>query len=154
MTKSTPTGTTQKSNPTAAGNTLNDPGRNAPWSRPELEKNPDQVLEALRETKHMINSLQKREARLKAEIDQLHRDQRLSAFADPEDPRKFNHNGISVSICKGRKKRIYDSAVQMQIEVKEKEIDRIKYIADHKNQFTDEFAPDYWRVNLAKDEVL
>ena len=36
---------------------------------------------------------------------------------------------------------------------KQKEIDRIKYLADRREQFTDEFAPSYWRVNL-RDEVL
>ena len=35
----------------------------------------------------------------------------------------------------------------------QKQIDKVKYVADRRDQFTDEFAPSYWRVNL-RDEVL
>ena len=47
----------------------------------------------------------------------------------------------------------FDDAIQMEIDAKQKEIDRIKYLADRRDQFTDEFAPSYWRV-WCKDEVL
>ena len=122
-----------------------------PWNRPELEKSVTYVLDTLRETKHMIASLQEREKRLKAEVQQLQDLHKLDHLVDPEDPQKFNL--AWVSLCKGRKRRVYDSAVQMEIDAKQKEIDRIKYLADRREQFTDEFAPSYWRVSL-KDEVL
>jgi hypothetical protein len=109
------------------------------------------VLESLRETKHMINSLQEREKRLKSEVAQLHEQGRLDHLVDEDDPQKFNGDNITVSICKGRKKRVYESAVQMEIDAKQKEIDKVKYVADRKGQFTDEFAPSYWRVNLGKE---
>ena len=124
-----------------------------PWNRPELEKSVTYVLDTLRETKHMIASLQEREKRLKAEVSQLHEQGKLDHLVDPDDPQKFNGDGMSVSIVKGRKRRIYDSAIQTEIDAKQKEIDRIKYLADRREQFTDEFAPSYWRVNL-RDEVL
>ena len=124
-----------------------------PWNHPELDRSPDYVLATLRETKHMIASLQEKEKRLKAEVGQLHEQGKLDHLVDEDDPQKFNGDGLSVSLCKGRKRRVYDSAVQMEIDVKQKEIDRIKYLADRRDQFTDEFAPSYWRVNL-KDEVL
>ena len=111
------------------------------------------VLDNLRETKHMIASLQEREKRLKSEVQQLHDQGKLDHLVDADDPQKFNGDGLSVSLCKGRKRRVYDSAVQMEIDAKQKEIDRVKYLADRREQFTDEFAPSYWRVNL-KDEVL
>ena len=58
------------------------------------------------------------------------------------------------SACaKAEAPRPYDSAIQMEIDAKQKEIDRIKYLADRREQFTDEFAPSYWQVNL-RDEVL
>lgn len=101
----------------------------------------------------MIASLQEREKRLKSEVKQLHEQGKLDHLVDADDPQKFNGDGLSVSLCKGRKRRIYDSAVQMEIDAKQKEIDRVKYLADRREQFTDEFAPSYWRVNL-KDEVL
>ena len=111
------------------------------------------MLSTLRETKHMIASLQEKEKRLKSEVGQLHEQGKLDHLVDPDDPQKFNGDGVSVSLCKGREKRVYDSAIQMEIDAKQKEIDRIKYLADRREQFTDEFAPSYWRVNL-REEVL
>ena len=111
------------------------------------------MLATLRETKHMIASLQEKEKRLKSEVGQLHEQGKLDHLVDSDDPQKFNADGLSVSLCKGRKRRVYDSAVQMEIDAKQKEIDKVKYVADRKGQFTDEFAPSYWRVNL-RDEVL
>ena len=110
------------------------------------------MLATLRETKHMIASLQEKEKRLKAEVGQLHEQGKLDHLVDKDDPQKFNGDGLSVSLCKGRKRRVYDAAIQMEIDVKQ-EIDRIKYLADRRDQFIDEFAPSYWRVNL-RDEVL
>ena len=150
---STPTGTSEKSSINTASSTASDASPKGPWNRPELEKSVDYVLDNLRETKHMIASLQEREKRLKSEVKQLHEQGKLDHLVDADDPQKFNGDGLSVSLCKGRKRRIYDSAVQMEIDAKQKEIDRVKYLADRREQFTDEFAPSYWRVNL-KDEVL
>ena len=59
-------------------------------------------------------------------------------MVDSEDPHKYNGDGISVSICKAGSVG-FDSAIQM-IDAKQKEIDRIKYLADRRNQFTDELA--------------
>ena len=107
----------------------------------------------LRETKYMIANLQDREKRLKAEVQQLFDSGALASMVDENDPQKFHGDGVSVSICKGRKTRTYDSAVQMEIEVLQKQIDKVKYIADRKEQYEDTFAPSYWRVSI-RDEVL
>ena len=101
----------------------------------------------------MIASLQEREKRLKNEVNELQVTGRLDHLVDSEDPHKYNGDGISVSICKGRKRRVYDSAIQMEIDAKQKEIDRIKYLADRRDQFTDEFGPSYWRVNLREEQL-
>ena len=152
-TKPASAGISEKSNTSTPSSIASDASPKGPWNRPELEKSPDYVLENLRETKHMINSLQEREKRLKAEVAQLHEQGKLDHLVDAEDPQKFNGDGLSVSLVKGRIKRIYDSAVQMEIEVLQKQIDKVKYLADRKQQYEDTFAPSYWRVNL-KDEVL
>jgi len=140
-------------NTSTAANTSNGALSKGPWNRPELDGSPDYVLDTLRETKHMIASLQEKEKRLKSEVNQLHEQGKLDHLVDPDDPQKFNGDNISVSICKGRKRRVYESAVQMEIDAKQKEIDRVKYVADRKGQFTDEYAPSYWRVNL-REETL
>ena len=141
------------SNTSTTSSIANAASSNGPWTRPELERSPNYVLESLREVKHMIASLQEKEKRLKSEVGQLHEQGKLDHLVDEDDPQKFNGDGLSVSLCKGRKRRVYDSAVQMEIDTKQKEIDRVKYLADRREQFTDEFAPSYWRVNL-RDEVL
>lgn len=102
----------------------------------------------------MIASLQEREKRLKAEVSQLHEQGKLDHLVDPDDPQKFNGDGMSISLCSGKKKRVYDAAVQMEIDVKQAEIDKIKYVAERKQQYEDTYGPSYWRVNVAKDEVL
>ena len=152
-TKSTQPGTSASSNTSTTSSIANAASPKGPWSHPELNRSPDYVLATLRETKHMIASLQEREKRLKAEVGQLHEQGKLDHLVDPDDPQKFNGDGLSVSLCKGRKRRVYDDAIQMEIDAKQKEIDRVKYLADRRDQFTDEFAPSYWRVNL-RDEVL
>ena len=82
------------------------------------------MLATLRETKHMIASLQEKEKRLKSEVSQLHEQGKLDHLVDEDDPQKFNADGLSVSLCKGRKRRVYDPAVQTEIDAKQKEIDR------------------------------
>jgi hypothetical protein len=146
-------GTSESLKPSTPANTSNAASNNGPWTRPELEKNPNQVLDVLRETKYMIANLQDREKRLKAEVQQLFDSGALASMVDENDPQKFHGDGVSVSICKGRKTRTYDSAVQMEIEVLQKQIDKVKYIADRKEQYEDTFAPSYWRVSI-RDEVL
>ena len=84
------------------------------------------MLDTLRETKHMIASLQEREKRLKSEVGQLHEQGKLDHLVDAEDPQKFNGDGLSVSLVKGRKKRVYESAVQMAIDAKQQEIDKLR----------------------------
>ena len=101
----------------------------------------------------MIASLQEREKRLKSEVGQLHEQGKLDHLVDEDDPQKFNGDGLSVSLCKGKKRRVYDSAVQMEIDVLQKQIDKAKYLADRKQQYEDTYGPSYWRVSL-KDEVL
>ena len=101
----------------------------------------------------MIASLQEKEKRLKSEVGQLHEQGKLDHLVDENDPQKFHGDNISVSICKGRIKRIYDSAVQVEIDALQKQIDKLKYVADRKGQYQESHAPSYWRVNL-RDEVL
>ncbi len=152
-TRSTEPGTPDSLNTNTTASTSNDASSKGPWTRPELDRSPDYVLSTLRETKHMIASLQEKEKRLKSEVGQLHERGKLDHLVDEKDPQKFNSDGLSVSLCSGRKRRVYDSAVQMEIDAKQKEIDRIKYLADRRDQFVDEFAPSYWRVNLREEQL-
>ena len=153
-TNSTAPGTSEKLSTPTPSNILNVASPKGPWNRPELEKSVDYVLDNLRETKHMINSLQEREKRLKAEVSQLHEQGKLDHLIDADDPQKFNGDGVTVALCQGRTKRIYDEIVQMELDAKQQEIDRIKYKADRLGSFTDKVGPSHWRVSLAKDEVL
>ena len=64
----TETGTSEKSSINTASNIANAAGSKGPWNHPELDRSPDYVLATLRETKHMIASLQEKEKRLKSEV--------------------------------------------------------------------------------------
>jgi hypothetical protein len=147
-TKSSLTGSQESLKPSTPLNTSSDATNDGPWRHPELEINPEFVLDSLRECQHMINSLEAKKKQYKGEIQQLYDQGALAHLVDDMDSQKYNGDGVSIALCKGRKTRIYDNAVQMEIEVKLKEIEKIKYVADRKEQFTDKFAPSYWRVNL------
>ena len=85
----------------------------------------------------MINALEAKKKRHKAELVQLHKDGLLKPFADESDPQKFNGDGVTVALCQGRTKRIYDEIVQMELDAKQQEIDKIKYLADRAGNYTD-----------------
>ena len=116
-----------------------------PWNQPELTGSPEFVLDSLRETQHMINALEAKKKRHKAELIKLHADGLLDQFADESDPQKFNGDGVTVALCQGRTKRIYDEIVQMELDAKQQEIDKIKYLADRKGNYTDKVGPSHWR---------
>ena len=147
-TKSMQPGTFENSSTSTPVSTSSDASSVGPWSRPELSINPEFVLDSLRECQHMINSLEAKKKQYKGEIQQLYDQGALAHLVDDMDSQKYNGEGVSVALCKGRKIRVYDSAVQMEIDAKQKEIDKIKYIAERKEQFTDKFGPSFWRVNL------
>ena len=127
-----------------------------PWNGPELTKSPEFVLDTLRETQHMINSLNARKEGLKKEVNEMFEAGQLAHLVDEKDSQKYNGDGISVAICKGKTKRIYEDEVQAEIDALQQQIDKVKYIAERKQQFTEETGRSYWRVNLAKekDEIL
>ena len=155
-TNCTPTGTSESLSTTTQSNIVNGVSPKGPWNGPELTKSPEYVLDTLRETQHMINSLTARKEGLKKEVNELFEAGQLSHLVDEKDSRKYNGDGISVAICKGKTKRIYEDAVQEEIDALQQQIDKIKYVADRKQQFTEETGRSFWRVNLAKeqDEVL
>ena len=120
-TKSTPTGTSESLNTNTPSSIASAASQRA-VEPPRLEKSVDYVLDNLRETKHMIASLLEREKRLKSEVQQLREQGKLDHLVDEDDPQKFNGDGLSISLYKGRKRRVYDSAIQMEIDAKQKEL--------------------------------
>ena len=91
------------------------------------------MLDTLRETKHMIASLQEKEKRLKSEVNELHEQGKLDHLVDPDDPQKFNGDGLSVSLVqRPEASGLRLGAIQMEIDAKQKEIDKVKYLADRR----------------------
>ena len=86
-----------------------------PWSQPTLEMSVTESLRELREVKSMLASLQEREKRLKAQIDQFHTDGGLSHLVDENNSNLFHASGMSLSLCQGRRTRKWHSSVQEQI---------------------------------------
>ena len=102
----------------------------------------------------MIASLQEKEKRLKS--DRPCCTNRASSIiqVDADDPQKFNGDGLSISLgAKAESAVVGDSAIQMEIDAKQKEIDRIKYLADRRNIHR-RMAPLYWRVNLREERSM
>lgn len=131
--------------PASKPNTLHGAG---PWIQPELKANPDQTLDLLRETKHMINSLVEREKKLKAELQKMHENGELDPFVSDDNDRKFVGLGISVTLVPGKQKRTWSSSVQKQLSVIEKEKKKVEAEAEYKGEYTVEQGAPSWRVNL------
>ena len=155
-TSCTQTGMSENLSTSTQCNISNAVSNKGPWNGPELTKSPEFVLDTLRESQHMINSLLARKEGLKKEVNEMFEAGQLAHLVDAKDSQKYNGDGISVAICKGKTKRIYEDAVQAEIDELQQQIDKVKYAAERKKQFTEETGKSYWRVNLAKerDEVL
>ena len=148
MTKSMTPGTSASESTNSLASTLKDA---SPWQRPELTGSPDYILETLRETKHMINSLQEREKRLKADIQKMYEEGSMAHLVDDENSQKYNGSGVSVTLCPGKKKRTWDSAVQMELDKLQQEVKRVEAKAEYARLYTEEQGPSYWRVTLEKE---
>lgn len=144
-------GMTDSVSTTKTRNTSNGATAKGPLQAPELTKSPEYVLDALRETQHMIHSLQERAKKLKAEVDVMYRDGLMAHLVDDENSDKYNGTGVSVTLCAGKKTRTWDSAVQMELDHLQQQMDRVKLKAEAARLFTDKEGPKYWRVNLSQE---
>lgn len=151
MTRSMTPGTSASVNTTTAPNTSNAATNAAPWKGPELTGSPDYILETLRETKHMINSLQEREKRLKADVQKMYETGEMAHLVDDENSQKYNGPGVSVTLMPGRKTRKWDSAVQMELDKLQQEMKRVEAKAEYARLYTEEQGKPYWRVNLERE---
>ena len=144
-------GTSANASTSSAPNTSNGASVKGPWQGPELTKSPEYILDALRETQHMINSLQERAKKLKAEVHDMYGKGELAHLVDDENSDKYNGHGVSVTLCKGKVKRVWASAVQMELDKIQGEMDKVKLKAESARLFTEEEGPKFWRVNLQKE---
>ena len=116
-------GTSESLSTSTPANTSNVASPKGPWSHPELDRSPDYVLATLRETKHMITSLQEKEKRLKSKWVSCMNRASLTWWMPMI--RKFNGDGLSISLYEAGR-RVYDSAIQMEIDAKQR-VNRVKY---------------------------
>ena len=151
MTKSMTPGTSASESTTTPANTWNGATENAPWQAPELESNPECTLDLLRETKHMINSLQEREKKYKAEIQKMHEAGELAPLVDEENSNRYNGHGVSVTLVPGKRKRTWDPSVQEEIDQLQKQIKKIEAMAEYHRQYTEQQGPSTWRVTLERE---
>ena len=125
-----------------------------PWSHPELKKSADFTLESLRETRHMIASLQDREKRLKADLQQLFENGDLEEFLDDENDQRIIGPGISATLCTGKSTRQWFPEIQSRITELQEQLDDVKRRGEAARAYTDKPGSPYWRINLEKDEIL
>lgn len=122
----------------------------APWQAPELVKSPEFIFDTLRETQYMVNNLTDKVKKLKAEIHELHGKGQLAHLVDDENSNKYNGSGVSVTLCSGKKKRVWQSRVQEQLDELQAQMDKIKLQAEAARLYTEEEGPKSWRVSLQK----
>ena len=96
----------------------------------------------------MIQSLVEREKKLKAEVSKMHELGLLAHLVDDENSQKYNGQGVSVTLCPGKTKRKWDSAVQMELDRLQGEIKKVEAKAEYARQYSEETGSPYWRVNL------
>lgn len=150
-TNCTLTGTSENLNACTPPNISNGATPKGPWNGPELKKSPNYILDTLRETKQMINSLQDREKHLKAEVQEMYESGELAHLVDDKNAAKYNGEGVSVTLVPGRKTRTWDSAVQQEIDQLQEKIKQIEAKAEYARQYKDNQGPSSWRVSLQKE---
>ena len=123
-------------------------GVSAPWTKPTLTKDPEYVFETLREAKHSQNTFGERIKRCQAELMEMHKQGELAEYVDDKNSDKYNGPGVSVTLCRGRVKRTWDSEVQEQLDKLQKEMKRIEQLAERAEKYTEERGEDYWRMTL------
>lgn len=99
----------------------------------------------------MINSLQEREKRLKADVQKMYETGEMAHLVDDENSQKYNGSGVSVTLMPGRKTRKWDSAVQMELDKLQKEVKKVEAKAEYARLYTEEQGQPYWRVTLEKE---
>ena len=148
--KSAQTSTQKTSNVPTQSNTSSDVST-PPWREPELHQSPDYVLDTLRETKHMIKSLQEREIRLKENVQAMYQTGAMAHLVDDENSCRFNGSGVSVTLVQGKAKRKWFPAVQEQIDKLQAEIKKIEATAEYTRAFTESMGTPYWKVTLEQE---
>lgn len=123
----------------------------SPWQSPELKKSPEYVLDSLRNTRSMIANLQEREARLKAEVNEMYMDGSLSHLVDDSNSQKFNFQGVSVTLVAGKTTREWNPDYQKQIDQLKEQIKAVEIQAESARAYTVKQGTPYWKVNLQKE---
>lgn len=123
----------------------------SPWIRPELEKDPRQTLEALRENQLAIKDLEEKNKRLRSRVEKHYEAGELADFVDDNNSQKFNYQGVSATLCPGRTKKVWSPEVQSELDKLQGQITRVEYEAQRKHLYSETTGPSYWRVNLQKE---
>ena len=123
----------------------------SPWIRPELEKDPRQTLDALRENQLAMKDLEEKNKRLRSAIEKHYQCGELAGFVDDENSQKFNYHGISATLCPGKPKRVWSPEVQQQLDELQAQITKIELTAESRHQYQETRGKEYWRVTLQKE---
>jgi hypothetical protein len=123
----------------------------SPWIRPELEKDPRQTLEALRENQLAIKDLEEKNKRLRSRVEKHYEAGELADFVDDNNSQKFNYQGVSATLCPGKPKREWSPEVQQQLDALKQQIKEIELIAESRHQYQETRGKEYWRINLQKE---
>jgi len=151
MTSTKAATTSAKSSINTPVNTSNAVSSKGPWTGPELTKSPEYVLDSLRNTRSMIANLQEREAKLKAEVDEMYRDGLMAHLVDETNSQKFNFQGVSVTLVAGKTTREWSPQYQEQIDQLKEQVKAVEIQAEVNRAYTVKQGKPSWRVTLQKE---
>ena len=123
----------------------------SPWTQPELEKDPRETLEALRENQLAIKDLEEKNKRLRSRVEKHYESGELAGLVDDENSQKFNYQGVSATLCPGKPKRKWSPEVQQQLDALQAQITKIELIAESRHQYQETRGNSYWRITLQKE---
>ena len=123
----------------------------SPWIRPELEKDPRQTLDALRENQLAMKDLEEKNKRLRSAVEKHYQCGELADFVDDENSQKFNYHGVSATLCPGKPKRVWSPEIQQQLDALQAQITKLELTAESRHQYQETRGKEYWRVTLQKE---
>ena len=132
-----PTSTAPKtSTDTSPSPNLSDYGA---WIEPAAALDVDELLIAIRETQHLLRSLEQRRSDYLVQLDTAREQGLLAAYTDPENECRIQFNGCTISRAQ-RKTKVWDDEIKQRIKQAEYEGKRL-------GLFTEKIT-EYWTCKV------
>jgi len=109
------------------------------WIEPAAALDVDELLIAIRETQHLLRSLEQRRSDYLVQLDTAREQGLLAAYTDPENECRIQFNGCTISRAQ-RKTKVWDDEIKQRIKQAEYEGKRL-------GLFTEKIT-EYWTCKV------